>query len=363
MALLKGMKFTRSNDANMFKNVLTKMYPQLNYTVEEGYVNNDVNKGSTTSQLIGNLSKDLSLQKLPNKFVGYPDYLLKLSKKNQRDDRILKLFSSIITEFSGYHVLSIRKIKTKDTVVTTDKNVVKMKDVDIEVVEGEIKNIKIGEIEIIPERIITKTTETTTLEMIMSNYNNYLEEAQKLPLNTSNPLVKKYSTQAKKEIAIRGSLDEFAIDKLHSYLLLDVVNCEETYFSYNKCQKFLEVWYQKYRSSPGKNVYRILSRIFDEDDDVTSGDILVDVYDFLSDDVGNLSSDSLGQSYTYNESVYIQLKMLSFKLNHFLTRGKIFWFSSDENLLECEDELDKLANLCMFQDVPLRDFPVNITLS
>jgi len=346
MSSLKDIKFSRQTDPELFKVVLTKMYPQLAHT-KEGYLNGSEPKGKNVSQLIEQLSKDLSQKKLSAKFSKYPNYLLNLSKRDRDNDITLRSFSKVITDLSGYHTVSMKKTKTEETVTVADKNVVKMKDVEVEVVEGKVQKIKIGEIEIIPERITTTTTIKTELEMnvtYQNEYDDYLSQVRKLSLPQS--MAKRDKMEEK------GKLDEFILDKLHDYIATDIVKYEEEWFSYSKCQKYLSENLNQYDNFKAYvKVDRIIDRIFDDD----KCDI-VDVYNSLLVDIEFLDE------FTFNEKAYIQLKIIALRLKNFSTYEKKIYYTDDECIIEYKEKLEKLADLFMFKDIPFREFPMDIRL-
>jgi len=368
-------KFIKNNNENMFKEILEKMYPELSYNSESGeYFDGDISKGNTESQLISNLSNDLSQTKLPSKLNNYPDYLAKVSKRNKRNDKTLKSFSYIIAELSGCCDVNITKTTTDKIITTTDKNLIEMRGVKYGVLLGKVQPVYIEEIIIIPERVTVTNTKETIWAMNINNSGtdtlgkgsgniSLTSEDLSLDVNgnpeegfrSSHPLAEKYPNVAK-----RGDkLNDFMLDKLHSYLENDIIECEETHFSYSKCQKYLVSQFSKWRT-PLKEAVKItktIRRIIEEEE----GCLLTNVYEFLSDSVDNLESDGDASPFTYNEKVYVQFKLLSGKLQNYFS-ARMLRHSGNEDLEQCEDEIYKLADLCMLQEVPLKDFPVDITL-
>lgn len=352
MTSFRGIKFTRYTDKNMFQKVLIKVYPELSRN-NEGYFINEVNKGKNINQLLENLANDLSKQKLSPKFLGYSEYLFTLSKKNRHNDRTLKSFSGVAADFSKQGLIPTQKTKTKEVITTHDKNIVKMKDVDVKVVEGKIESIHIGEMEIIPERITAQTIEKTVYDFAIQNHENYLNEEEKKELPSGNLLTNRYPNEAKREVAKRGKLDEYVFEKLNEYLERDVIDCEKGWFSHRKCQEFFSSNFEEEFSSERlRKTAKIIIQVLDDEEN----DPLTEIYYCLSDEVKNM------KNFTLHEKIYLQLKMLSSRLEYFSSRGKYFRYSDDEDLEFCKEEYDRLANLCIFKDIPWREFPMEIIL-
>ena len=228
---LKRVKFSRNTDPLMFKSVIEKIYPDLEYRSGK-YFNGNELKGDNVKELLSHLAEDLSNTQLPGKFTGYPSYLNKITKR-KKDDKTFREFSSVITSLSGYRKVTISRKTITETKKITDKNIVhKTKKTKMGMINGIVQPVEIEETEeIIPERITEITTKTVIDKVIVEN----MEENVKNTSLPDYPLAKEIPEFTREQVASYG-LTNYVLDKMHDLYSDKVKEHDEKWFSYKKCE-------------------------------------------------------------------------------------------------------------------------------
>jgi hypothetical protein len=333
------LDFSDSSDPSLFKNVLLETYPDL--TKEKGrYMSGGESKGRNVPQLLKNLSEDLS--HLPE----YSNYLSEISDKG-RNNKVLRRFSALVSEKVGKRKISSTKERTKKrTEINSEKGLtLKIKKTKQEKIDGQMEVVEIEEIEKIfpgPYREVIEEEhekETLTIEDEDGNVEDL----------SDHPLVKLYPDFVKKEIRKGGKLSESAMDRLHLLASWNIGETEKKWFSYKKCEEYLEkeciripevslkirktLDYLKERNSSYssilRNIYDLFRPFFDKDCKLTK-----------------------------NEKLYIQTVFLTRLLECYISEnGRKCRYCKKGLIDDMVEDLEEVSHMCISRNIPDRYLP------